>query len=116
MTDLSADQLAEKVVTGGFTTRRVALAELVRRANTADESMKSLIQVTRQFNEGGDSILNERLRAEAAEARADEYRDALKFIQAAAASWHGDDAAKGRALSVIADCARAVLSRGDDGE
>lgn len=45
-----------------------------------------------------------------AKARADRYADALTFIRKAASTWHGDDAAKGRALDVIARRAMEALN------
>jgi hypothetical protein len=41
--------------------------------------------------------------------RADRYAEALAFIRKAASVWHGDDAAKGRALDVIARRAEEAL-------
>ncbi len=83
------------------TGEEITLAELVRRLEAAEKEREML-------QDAYDNCDEERT---AAEARVTTLEEALEFIQAAAASWHGDDAAKGRALTVIADKARAALSK-----
>jgi hypothetical protein len=105
VTDLSVDQLADEILActndnGLCPVCRDSVAEMVRRADEAALERDGLYAV------------NAGLVAAhaAAEARADEYRDALKEIASLSPFAYPEDGSASLAPAI----ARAVLSRGDD--
>lgn len=136
---LTAHQLAETVRNGSLAAAENALDELERLAGEAERLRRELARSNEALDHASRGLLKlRRERDEARHANSQMFvdaelvardlraeRDRLKlekeslrtevhFIAQVATSWHGDDAAKARALKVISDTAdRALAASGE---